>query len=351
MPVARTVFLDTQVFEQEFFNFESSRFSLLKRLVSEGHAKVVITEITRREVVARIRETAAKALQALKLIRKKRRSVGLLWYLGDKFANIFIKHNPREIAAEVEKQFEKLRKDLRVEEIPLEYSAESLSSIVDDYFEMRPPFRKGRKRHEFPDAISCDILRKWATSKRRREVFVVTGDQDWQGLCTNGLVYLETLVAFLAIFPDRELADQLIVGLRGPSHDLLCDKFVAKFKDLDFVALCIEGEVIDVNDVHVSFDDIVIVEARDGHAVAEITCDFVFRAEVNYEREVTEFDFRRGDYERVREQDTATVTCEDTYNVEIEFEYDKDDPTSMVALESYFIDAADVEIDCRDLVV
>src|SRR5205823_5154940 len=100
MPVTRTVFLDTQVFEQEFYKFDSIKFSLLKQLVGDGLAKVVITEVTRREVVARIRETAAKAIQSLKLLRKKRRSVGLLWYLGDKFANLFTKYDPLELAAE-----------------------------------------------------------------------------------------------------------------------------------------------------------------------------------------------------------------------------------------------------------
>lgn len=50
-----------------------------------------------------------------------------------------------------------------------------------------------------------------------------------------------------------------------------------------------------------------IVEAKDGHAIAEVTCEFTYRADVNYERYSTEFDYREGDIMRFPEQDTATV--------------------------------------------
>jgi hypothetical protein len=63
------IFLDTQVFEQELYDTTSPRLKRLKELVDDQRATIVLPEITRREIIARIRETTKAALSEVKQCR------------------------------------------------------------------------------------------------------------------------------------------------------------------------------------------------------------------------------------------------------------------------------------------
>ena len=65
----------------------------------------------------------------------------------------------------------------------------SIPDVMNDYFAGRPPFGKGKKKAEFPDALVISALRTWC-SKYRRQIYIVSEDQDMQACCTpNGPLY------------------------------------------------------------------------------------------------------------------------------------------------------------------
>src|SRR3954469_21280247 len=107
MPIlAKTVFLDTQVFDQEVYDAKSSRKLMrLLELVTDGHAQVVMTDITYREIIANIRGMAKVALQHIKRSHKPRET-GILRQLAPTFDVVFAKHKADEIADKLDEQFE-----------------------------------------------------------------------------------------------------------------------------------------------------------------------------------------------------------------------------------------------------
>lgn len=143
----------------------------------------------------------------------------------------------------------------------------SYESIIDDYFELRPPFKIGEKRKEFPDAISAAILRNWC-DQTDTKLCVVTGDSDWVPLCTDKLTYSQSLVDFFALFPDQDLAKSLVLALTDPNAAKLLDEIADNFLSLCFYTSGVDGEV-DVSGVGVEVKRAVIIEAEDGDAVAE----------------------------------------------------------------------------------
>ena len=50
--------------------------------------------------------------------------------------------------------------------------------ILKQYFSQKPPFGKGKKKSEFPDAIALAGLENWAI-KKSKNILVVSNDDDW----------------------------------------------------------------------------------------------------------------------------------------------------------------------------
>ena len=59
-----------------------------------------------------------------------------------------------------------------------------LNTIIDDYFESRPPFGAGRKKSEFPDAIVISMLSAWCKTTKQ-SVYIVSEDGDLRACCSS----------------------------------------------------------------------------------------------------------------------------------------------------------------------
>ena len=60
----------------------------------------------------------------------------------------------------------------------IQYQNITLNEVVDAYFKMDAPFRPGKKKAEFPDAIALYSLDKWATAGGRK-ITAISCDNDW----------------------------------------------------------------------------------------------------------------------------------------------------------------------------
>lgn len=75
----------------------------------------------------------------------------------------------------------------------------SLSTILDKYFSNCPPFAEaGKKKNEFPDAITLYAVEGWAASKGY-QVLAVADDKDWESFCqaSKHLTYEKDLAGAL----------------------------------------------------------------------------------------------------------------------------------------------------------
>ena len=84
----------------------------------------------------------------------------LIDYIGlNEFLKIIDNKEKKEYAAKGEEMFDKFIRDLNAEILGTELI--DLDPIIDDYFEIRPPFQEGeKKRKEFPDAFIAQQIRK-----------------------------------------------------------------------------------------------------------------------------------------------------------------------------------------------
>jgi hypothetical protein len=58
------------------------------------------------------------------------------------------------------------------------YENISLKYLMTSYFKTEAPFRTGKKKYEFPDAVAIYSLDKWAQTNRKK-IIAISCDTDW----------------------------------------------------------------------------------------------------------------------------------------------------------------------------
>ncbi|QOZ74960.1 hypothetical protein XH83_05620 [Bradyrhizobium sp. CCBAU 53351] len=202
------IFIDTETFVREKFDWNSVAFSRLKELVKAGHLRVLTTSITKKEVARKQQEALDNAAKSVK------KHEVILGQLGGSVATEAI--NSPSAAAALEALFEKFLEDVKAREIPLQADLEKL---FDDYFAQTPPF-SGGKKSEFPDAVVLISLRKWRAD-RHQKIYVISGDPDMKAACGEGsdLLHVERLADVISMATvTKQVHDDLLKFLAESEH-------------------------------------------------------------------------------------------------------------------------------------
>ncbi|SFO81469.1 hypothetical protein SAMN05216330_104786 [Bradyrhizobium sp. Ghvi] len=174
------IFLDTEAFVREKYDWQSRSFARLKELIASSHVRILTTNITRREVSRKLIEHYGNANAAFK---KYETLVNQLD--GNECLNRLLDPQASE---RLDAQFRAFMHELRAIEVPLVID---LNSVFDDYFSRRPPF-SDRKKSEFPDAVVVHAIRQWCAQNFTR-AYIVSGDPDLKACCDDVLIHAETL--------------------------------------------------------------------------------------------------------------------------------------------------------------
>jgi hypothetical protein len=275
------VCLDTEVFDGEGLNLESTSFTLFKKLCLSGDVKLVITEINYREIRSHFKERA-------KEIYNRIRDVGRLAHSNAQYPSL-----PKEVfsglnLAAIEKNAETLFDSFCVETnayIILKQQ-DLLSSVFDKYFASEPPFGGGKKKSEFPDAFSLGSLESWLNHKLAK-AYVISRDPDLEKACPlyPCLIHLKSIKDFLDIHNANEEAKDAFEEALQDQEDHLAHQVTNLFEKLGFIWQGDEdGDVEEVRVTEVSnFQNIKILELEDDEALLEVDCDVNFEADVEYE--------------------------------------------------------------------
>ena len=159
-PVCVTI--DTNIFDAAKYNFsENSTLNLLSNHVKNGKIKVVLSDIVIREVRAHISKQVETVCATVKKLKKevlKESTEYLVKHIG--LGNVLeIETDKEMMIRKAHKLFEKFLTDIQVEELKTELI--DLNLIIDNYFDIKPPFEKSeKKRKEFPDAFVANQIRK-----------------------------------------------------------------------------------------------------------------------------------------------------------------------------------------------
>jgi hypothetical protein len=195
------IFLDTQVFEAASFNFKMTALVSLVEQVQKGTVRLILTDITVREVKARIEKVVAAQLEG---ITKFKRNARVLRSSALPEAKAVLDLDEQKVVADLHQQFDEFLRESKSEII--DTSALPAGPVFEQYFAGKPPFGSGDKKSEFPDAFVVEALGKWA--KENGALFVISGDEPFRDACrAHDRVYAS---AKLSTLLDRIMFDAAI---------------------------------------------------------------------------------------------------------------------------------------------
>lgn len=279
----RHVFIDTEVFKRNKFNLDSAAFQALRSLLNNASMTLVMPDPTEREIDKHLKEMVS---HAVKSVAKVEREVPLIrrissWPVTDR-GPFGLEHEigskAREELREFYTAFESVKK--------IDYSGVKLDEIMNWYHGSRAPFRAGRKRKEFPDALALQMIASYAEAKGE-PVAVISGDGDFAEACT----YYPTLFHYKEIkeFTETMRAQDVIAGkiraLLDDGHDELAELLVDDPDVFDFYTDNWDSEIEEVVDIEVTSLDSWLIGVGSSEFTFGVDVDLSFTATLTTERE------------------------------------------------------------------
>ncbi len=180
-----TVTIDTNILDSAKYDLsDGSTLQLLKKYVDDGTIKVVLSNIVVRESKKHLAKQVKKICGIARKLRKEvlqESTEHLIKYIGLKRL-LEISQEKDTLIPKSEELFDNFIRDLNAEILGTDLI--NLESIIDDYFEINPPFEEGeKKRKEFPDAfIANQIRNRFGTTE---DVAIVSNDNGFKKACQN----------------------------------------------------------------------------------------------------------------------------------------------------------------------
>lgn len=218
-PIA--VFIDTQVFIQESYDFGvKGKLTYLRNRIDAGEVNLLISPIVRGEVARHIKQDVEKGIDKLRSAQENR----LLAILREsKYSCLFETVDTTAMVDESIAIFEKFLTDtkatmLNIHDIDLE-------TVIADYFHGNPPFGEAHKKNEFPDAFNVSMLKHF--SDKYGPVYVVSGDSDLSSI--DNLYCIGTLGELLdAINSQNEIC---MAAKKFIEEEATCQSILEKVKE------------------------------------------------------------------------------------------------------------------------
>ncbi|MEH6497793.1 MAG: PIN domain-containing protein [Pseudoalteromonas distincta] len=275
------IFLDTSVYVQESYRFSGTSLGKLAGISNDDELRLIVPEIIHQEVACRLRviaeEHAAKVRTAL--------DSNILALIGDrdkKFLGLDFLVDQQKLVQTIVETWDKFCVQCNAESVPL--TKIDLTGVVASYFDGNPPFGKGRKRNEFPDAFAVASVVQFATESPDRPIYVISRD--------NGM--LEAFSNDSRFRCHKELSEVLdeynrhTEALSPAAHQLMeenvdwiTDVIVDQLHaDTSLYASEYRGDRIHIQSVSVDLDEMNLVEIGLDRAVFDVGLNYHIAAEV-----------------------------------------------------------------------
>lgn len=189
------VTIDTNIFDAARYDFdENSTLQLLTKYVKKGKLKIVLSNIVVKEAEKHIAEQGEKLYRIARKLRAEALKIStkqLIDYVGLNRL-LELADDKNLVKAKCVELFKKYINDIDAE--ILDTNQIDIDAIIDDYFEIRPPFQSGeKKRKEFPDAFIANQIRKRFGDDEI--VAIISNDNGFRAACkeTNNHLFFESL--------------------------------------------------------------------------------------------------------------------------------------------------------------
>ncbi len=151
MAIPDAVFLDTNVFDRQHFNFSGLALTAFVEACKRHGIPVLLPDPIERELVRHVRKLATEAVE---LGVKARRTAPFLYRPGAEERPP--KDQAEEALCRADNALSAFLRQLTVNR--LGYEGVGLGEVMDWYDSQTPPFGAGGKRKEFPDALALAIV-------------------------------------------------------------------------------------------------------------------------------------------------------------------------------------------------
>jgi hypothetical protein len=272
------VFLDTEVFVEASFNYNSARLVSVIDLAKTQRVRVFLTDLIIREMKANIVDAVERAIAASRPQPIFRNSslpeVKALFQRLD--------------ADEVEKDFfRQLKAFTKKGNITiLSVKNEFLSPVLDNYFKRLPPFGISKNKAEFPDSLNLETLKEWCRTQEQN-MAIVTRDQGIKAACSDDgpFYHFEDLPKFLdAVASENKALSGFIRKMIRRHDDEILEKAKDAFPNLGFYLEDQEGDVDCVEVTDIEYDGAIeIISLATHKAIVEMPATITFDAEISYD--------------------------------------------------------------------
>ncbi|HDJ1438108.1 TPA: DUF4935 domain-containing protein [Serratia rubidaea] len=190
------VFIDTQSFVKAGLHFDNLPFNTFVKYCKAHELIHISTTVVEREVKGKIKESVGAALSSINTFRKKAR---ILSSLDDERVRGLFEVVPDDYV--YEKSVEVFDEFLNACSTQiLDASTINTEEILSLYFDRKPPFSEGKKKSEFPDAISMLSLEEFLSEDEK--IYIVSEDTDLISFCGSNekFISVESLTKMLDIY-------------------------------------------------------------------------------------------------------------------------------------------------------
>ncbi|MRS02271.1 hypothetical protein EG832_03425 [bacterium] len=254
-----------------------------------------------------------------------RRKARLLSALDDeKIKGLFVEIPEEEIYKKANYVFEEFLKGCKTEFV--EACKVNAEAILNLYFEKKLPFGDGRKKSEFPDALSLFSLKSYLGPEEK--IYVISEDDDLKGFCDTDpqLLSINTLDRLLDLYSQHTntRTNQIKLYFAANEADI-------KTKIEEYLEECEVYNSSTWEDAEVD-DGLTVISVGDIDPsviyVSDEECQVTFDIDVEFEVTVTGPDFNNGFYDkeegRIYTFDTVSRTeiFSRTFTVEIWLNYE-----------------------------
>lgn len=318
----RKVFIDTQYFVKAGLHFDNSALKSFRKYCESHELFHVSTSVVKREVEAKIQASVEEALNAIKTFRRK---VKLLSTLDDEqIKGLFTEIPEEDIYQKSSEVFQEFMTGCFTEVI--DASEVNSEDVLALYFETKPPFGDGKKKSEFPDALSLLSLK--TSLEEDEKIYIVSDDGDLKAFCDTDpqLLSIDSLDKLLDIYTDyTNIRSYQVKQYFEANKNSIKEKIIIYLENCDvYNSSSWEDAQIDggLTVTYLGDIDPSIVYINDEES--QITFDI----DVEFEVTVTGPDFNNAIYDREEgrvftlDDTSRTDTISITYTVELSLYYD-----------------------------
>jgi predicted RNA-binding protein Jag len=336
----RNIFIDTEVFVSNNF-FQNKNLQRLAEFGNSETVNIYLTEITKNEIQSNIKENLMNAQQEINNFKKIISNKGKILKNLQNFKpyidlpKLEVNINFDELSIELENFI----KEGKVKFIAFELA--NITDVVNNYFNQKPPFSLGKKKHEFPDAIVLSAIENWC-KKENEQIYVISDDADFKSYVSSEIITIPNIKIMLDKINKQYQTDETlwITKIFEINRENIIEKINEAFIEKIYDEVGFEIEITDVKIEKTILYDALLVEENSpsGEYIFQLDYDISFTAQVTYD------DYTFSSYDK--EDDKYYFIEKATRQIEMQ-----NTQTAEISLEAYFEDGekpedADVSINC-----